>query len=123
MLLTHIALVLGASVANACSQLLLKQSARVASAHADMAGKTAALLLSWQFWAACLTFAISLAIYLYLVSIYDVLVAFPAMAATHVFVMLLAAFVLKEPVSLWRIGGSTAIVFGLVVMTLGAVET
>lgn len=107
-----------AAAANAISQMLLKTCAFVVGGHSAIA-TIVRLLMSSAFWAAIFWFLISLGIYVVLLSRHDAIVVFPAMALTHLFVLLLARIVLREHISPWRLAGTVAITTGVAMMVLG----
>lgn len=116
-----VTLIVVASAANARSQLLLKRAA------ADLSPaftRTQAIVLlggSFVFWRAIWAFLISLSLYGYLLSHYDAVVVFPAMALTHVFVFGLSVWVLQERVPAIRYFGVSSISIGFLLMVLGDV--
>ncbi|MEO9614895.1 MAG: hypothetical protein ABJG86_17355 [Nitratireductor sp.] len=109
------------SGANAASQLLLKMEAR-SSLHAakiDIA-IIIRLLRSARFIGGLFLFALSLSGYVVLISQYDIMIIFPGMGLTYVFVSLLSAFVLDERFDSIRIAGVALIVVGLGFLMAGS---
>jgi len=116
MMLT-VSLLLMASLANALSQIFLKIGVMRLRLGA-CSPVTAVLRLAGclHIWAGLLLFSLSLATYAHLISDNELSLIFPAMGATHLFVVAIAAWVLDERVNAWRLSGAGAIAIGLALL-------
>ncbi len=110
-----------AATANAGSQLFLKIAAVRHLGH-DVTSYVSywRLIVSWQFAIGVFLFVVSLAIYIYLLSIYDIVLIFPAMSLTYVGVVYLSWRILGEQVDRWRLIGAVFIAVGIAALAVGS---
>jgi drug/metabolite transporter (DMT)-like permease len=110
-----------AATANAGSQLFLKMAAmRHLGLNATSYASYWRLVASWHFLAGVFLFVISLAIYIYLISIYDLVLIFPAMSLTYVGVVYLSWRILGEQIDYWRLIGAAFIAAGIAALAVGS---
>lgn len=110
-----------AATANAGSQLFLKIAA-VRHLRQDVTSYASywRLIVSWHFIAGIFLFVISLAIYIYLLSIHDIVLIFPAMSLTYVGVFYLSWRILGEDMDIWRLIGAASIAVGIAILAFGS---
>ncbi|MBS4017488.1 MAG: hypothetical protein KGZ68_04540 [Dechloromonas sp.] len=112
-------MIAGAAVLNAISQTALRIGARQSSGGTNFAFFRT-LALNPAIWIGVFLFIVSLCIYMTVLQNVDVLVAFPAMGATHIFVSFLSYFVLRERFNAWRVAGNGMILSGFVILAVGS---
>ncbi len=114
-----VALLFMASLANALSQIFLK----IGVTRLNLTGcslMTAVLRLasSAHIWTGLILFCLSLGVYIFLLSHNELSLIFPAMGATYLFVVALAALVLNERLDFWRLSGAGVIAIGLALLAV-----
>ncbi|MFH1341768.1 MAG: hypothetical protein ABIL01_11275 [Pseudomonadota bacterium] len=110
-----------AATANAGSQLFLKMAAmRHLGLNATSYASYWRLVASWHFMAGVFLFVISLAIYIYLLSIHDIVLIFPAMSLTYIGVIYLSWRILGEQINYWRLIGAAFIAAGIAALAVGS---
>lgn len=114
-----IALLFMASLANALSQIFLKIG--VTRLNLNGCGLITAVLRlasSAHIWTGLILFCLSLGVYIFLLSHNELSLIFPAMGATYLFVVVIAALVLNERVNFWRLSGAGMIAVGLALLAV-----
>lgn len=119
--------IVAAAVANAVSQILLRLAMRSLRdnrtsdhVHGNYCIKFVSILCSFHLVAGFILFSTSLFLYMIVLRDVDVVVAYPAMGLTHVFVMVLSSLFLREKIDAWKIAGTGMITIGLAMLAIGA---
>ncbi len=115
--------ILLASAANAVSQVMLKKGMAGLLKDRRKARPVLRLLLAPQLWAGMVLFGVSLSLYLVSLRRLDIMVAFPAMGITYVFVAVLSRILLKESFNGWKAAGIIAILLGTLMVAAGGART
>jgi drug/metabolite transporter (DMT)-like permease len=114
-----VALLFIASLANAISQVLLKIGVtRLNLSGCGLMTAVIRLASSAHIWTGLILFCLSLGIYIFLLSHNELSLIFPAMGATYLFVVAIAALILNERVDFWRLSGSGMIAAGLALLAI-----
>ena len=122
----YTSLIVTAAIANAMSQISLRIGMRhlryyhLSATNDIPIVKILRSLFNYCLLIGLILFSASLFLYVIVISNVDVVVAFPAMGLTHVFVMVLSSLILREKIDAWKIAGTGMITIGLAMLAIGA---
>ncbi|MGD9913380.1 MAG: EamA family transporter [Rhizobiaceae bacterium] len=119
----YLAFILFTVMTNAAAQLMLKQGmmslGTISFEGANPVVKILQIVFSPWVFAGLLTFVISMASHLYVLSKVELSFAYPFLSLAYVAVAVFAYFVFHEDMNAWRIGGIAFICVGTVLIAQG----